>query len=164
MGLRSWLTKAEDVTEYVALQAQIRHNPIGYGVVYVISITEECPLEGGIWVAWSGDGRSSLTEFMWPHFVERTRLLDNLTEECPDFNDDPAKYGRFLEEEDVLGYFTEREAIGDGEIRMKLLEEARFARKWAAGLRTNKACRRFERQWRELEKELEKEMQSLGLD
>ena len=74
MGLRSWLTQAEDVTDYVALRAQIRHNPIGNGVEYVIAIMEDCSLARGVWVAWSGDCTSSLTEFMSPYFVERTRL------------------------------------------------------------------------------------------
>lgn len=136
MGLRSWLTHVEDVTEYVALKAQIRHNPPAYGSNYVIDITEDSPLKKGVWVSWSGDTRSSLEEFMSPHFCESTRLLDNLVDECPDYIDDPNKYGKlFTEEAEVLSTFTEQEAIGDGEILFKLVEEGHFARKWSAGLR-----------------------------
>lgn len=159
MGLRSWLTHVEDATEYAALKAQIRHNPLANGTDYVLDVTEDCPLKKGVWVAWSGDTRSSLEEFMSQHFCDNTLLLDNFLEGCPDYNEDPAKYGRlFTEEAEVLDLFCGRDAIGDGDIRQRLVEEGHFARRWSAGLRGNEAYRRHEKEWRAFKRRLDKEL------
>lgn len=161
MGARNWITQVEDASDYVALRAQIRHNPLANPVVFVLDITEECPFGYGISVIWSGDGRSSLEEFMSPHFYEATLLLDSFLDENDD-DPDLTKYGRFLDEEaDVLAAFANREAIGDGEILLKLVEEGHFARKWSAGLRKDAKYRKYERDEGKFERKLLKELEAL---
>lgn len=161
MSMRNWITQVEDASDYVALRAQIRHNPLANPVAFVLDITKECPFGHGICVIWGGDGRSSLEEFMSPHFCEATLLLDNFLDE-DDHDPDLTKYGRFLDEEsDVLAAFTEREAIGDGEILLKLVEEGHFARNWSAGLHKDAKCRKYHRDERKFERELLKELEAL---
>ena len=159
MGLRSWLTKVDEVSEYVSLCSQIRHNPIANGVVYVIHITADCPAERGVWVAWSGDGRSSLCEFMSPYFAGRTLILDNLLDECPGYNDDPSQYGHFLASEaDVISVLIQQEGSGDEDICSKMKEEMSFSGECHAELSKHERFREYEKRQDELLHWLAEEM------
>jgi hypothetical protein len=96
MGLRSWLTPLQEPGDWDFFQRAIEINPDGYGVSYVLDVTEPIPgLSEGLWVAWSGDGSGSLTEYMPGKFIEASRLLDNILETTPGFKD-PTKYGRLV--------------------------------------------------------------------
>jgi len=136
MGLRSWLTKVDDVWDYVSLCAQVRHNPLAFGIFCRIKITEECPLERGVWVAWSGDGQSSLCEFMSPYFESRTRILDNVVDDCPDYNADPSQYGQFAESEgDVIRWLVQQEGCGDEDICTRMEDDMSFVTECNAALK-----------------------------
>jgi hypothetical protein len=97
MGLRSWLTKVDDNDEYQSLVSAIQHNPVAHGVAYTIAITKECPLTKGIWVAWSGDGNSLLELHMSPYIASKTKYLDDIIAECPEFGHDPNDFGTVKE-------------------------------------------------------------------
>ncbi|KKL78032.1 hypothetical protein LCGC14_2028880 [marine sediment metagenome] len=98
MGLRSWLTRVDDVDQWNDLETQIENAELAYGLVYVINITKECLLEKGMWVAWSGDTTGSLWEVS-KHFQDQTWLLDNMIDEFPAYNDDPSQYGDFMDDD-----------------------------------------------------------------
>jgi len=95
MGLRSWLTLVNDEKERSLLIQSINSNPIAYGAIYEIQLAEridEASMEAGIWIAWSGDCSSSLTENMPEQFHDQTRLLDNILDVEPGFRI-PSDYG-----------------------------------------------------------------------
>lgn len=158
MGLRSWLTRVEEVSDYLALRSQIRHNPLANGLVYVINITNDCPLRTGVWVAWSGDTTSSLMEFMSPYFAERTWILDNLSDECPDYNDDPSQFGAFLPSDaDVIKCLIQEVGEGDEEVCTKIKEEMSVANECYSELRKHERFRGYESRMDELLQGLEED-------
>ena len=160
MGLRSWLTRVDEVSDYLGLCSQIRHNPLAYGVVYVINITKKKgPRERGVWVAWSGDTASSVSEVMSPYFADRTLLLDNFLDECQDYNDNPSQYGTFpASEADVIGWLTRNEGCGDEDICTKLKEEISFGNECYTELSKFEKFREYEKRWEDVFQGLEEVM------
>ena len=111
MGLRSWFTKVERPGEWVLLKKAICINPIANRVSYIIDIGEDTPgLLKGIWVAWSGDGNSSLIDYMPDMFIDRTLYLDAVLGQFPAFHygNGPKDYGKYLKSREVESLLAER--------------------------------------------------------
>ena len=110
MGLRSWLTRIEGPGDWDFFKKAIRINPLGYGVSYVIDLAADIPLlDKGIWVAWSGDRKVSLSSYMPGVFIEKTVLLDNLHDEFPAYElKGPESFGKFLEHDEIEKLLEER--------------------------------------------------------
>ena len=134
MGLRSWLTRVGSVEEYLALIPQIRHNPFAYGIAYTIKIPRDCPLGEGVWVAWSGDGRSSLEDYMASCFFDQTFLLDDVLDTWPEF-DEPSTCGEILgSDTSVIRCLAEEHDYGDTAILAKVTAEMAFAKECSSAL------------------------------
>jgi len=111
MGLRSWFTNVERPGEWDLLRKAISTNPIANRGSYIIDIGDDTPgLPKGIWVAWSGDGNSSLTEYMPDMFIDRTLYLDAVLDQFPAFHygNGPEDYGKYLKSGEVEPLLAER--------------------------------------------------------
>ena len=98
MGLRSWMTPVFSKDD---LDKVVEYAESHYGISYVIQITKKgTPFDpGDVWVAWSGDGSSSLEDLEPLHCREKTLLLDNLLNEFPKWHQGkkgPEKYGKLI--------------------------------------------------------------------
>ena len=94
MGLRSWLTRVDSEKDVKLVKKYVEANPYAFGTDYWIKATKDAGiLSNGIWVAWSGDGNISLNEYMPSFIAEETLFLDDVTDELPEYNEDPHRYG-----------------------------------------------------------------------
>jgi hypothetical protein len=51
VGLRSWLTRLSESGDWTFFKKAIHINPNAFGIHYVIEITQNIPINKGIWVA-----------------------------------------------------------------------------------------------------------------
>lgn len=106
MGLRSWLTVIDNQNQWEQFKVSINdinkyfEDPIAYS----IEITTPSSLfsKGDIVIAWDSDGKPGDMLKLFP----KTILLDNYLPDNPDWNKNPERYGKFID--DVDKFFNEK--------------------------------------------------------